>query len=167
MLTIELEPKLNAFLFFTPSFTWFSPASLKAQQFTVTASTRVFDTISCDKLIHTGLLLESRYWASKMPQLKRGRPAKVCGGESGFPTVFRSAKCRWEKSRSRDPYNTTPSPAQYVLSWKNTTTSSCISVIFVGPPYSFWKCQSFIFLKVLFALHCIRRLKINNFAICN
>ena len=61
---------------------------------------------------------------------KRGRPAKVCGGESGFPTVFRSAKCRWEKSRSRDPYNTTPSPAQYVLSWKNTTTSSCISVIF-------------------------------------
>ena len=39
---------------------------------------------------------------------KRGRPAKVwCGGESGFPTVFRSAKCRWEKSRSRDPYNTT------------------------------------------------------------
>ena len=59
---------------------------------------------------------------------KRGRPAKVCGGESGFPTVFRSAKCRWEKSRSRDPYNPTPSSAQYVLSWKNTTTSSCISV---------------------------------------
>ena len=140
MLTIELEPKLNAFLFFTPSFTWFSPASLKAQQFTVTASTRVFDTISCDKLIHTGLLLESRYWASKMPQLKRGRPAKVCGGESGFPTVFRSAKCRWEKSRSRDPYNTTPSPAQYVLSWKNTTTSSCISVIFEAS-HGVWKSQ--------------------------
>ena len=71
---------------------------------------------------------------------KRGRPAKVCGGESGFPTVFRSAKCRWEKSRSRDPYNTTPSPAQYVLSWKNTTTSSCISVIFEAS-HGVWKSQ--------------------------
>ena len=37
---------------------------------------RVFDTISCDKLIHTGLLLESR--ASKMPQQLRSEDVQKC-----------------------------------------------------------------------------------------